>query len=146
MDLTSTRGIFDAALWLAGWGHFSLLLAGGQLPYRLGWKEELARVRRMTGKLVWVYWVFILTTVVGFGVLTLVLHDELLRGDRAALALATFMAAFWAIRLAVDLFYFDHADWPSGRLFLLCHILLRSFFVFLLSTYVGLLVWHAWAR
>jgi hypothetical protein len=64
MDLTSARGIFDAALWLAGFGHFTLLLAGGQLPYRLRWK--------------------------------------------------------------------------------VCHVLLTSFFVFLLSTYVGLLLWHAW--
>jgi hypothetical protein len=144
MDLTSARGIFDAALWLAGWGHFTLLLAGGQLPYRLGWKEELARVRPMTRKLVWVYWVFILTTVVGFGVLTLVLHDELLRGDRAALALATFMTLFWAIRLGADFLYFDHADWPSGKWLLLCHVLLTSFFVFLLATYTSLLLWHAW--
>jgi len=144
MDLTSARGIFDAALWLAGFGHFTLLLAGGQLPYRLSWKEELARVRPMTRKLVWVYWVFILTIVVAFGILTLVLHDELLRGDRAALALATLMAVFWAIRLAVDFLYFEHADWPSGKLLRLCHVVLTSFFVFLLATYAGLLLWHAW--
>ena len=138
-----TRTILDSALWLAGWGHFSLLLAGGQLPYRLGWREELAGLRTMTRKLLWVYWVFILTMIVGFGTLTLVLHDELLRGDRAALALAALMAIFWALRLAADFFYFDHADWPSGRLLLLCHVLLTSFFVFLLATYVSLLVWHA---
>jgi hypothetical protein len=139
-------GLLDAALWLAGWGHFTLLLAGGQLPFRFGWKEDLARVRPMNRKLFRVYWVFILVTIVAFGVLTLVLHDELLRGDRAALALASFMALFWAIRLAADFFYFSHDDWPPGGLFRLAHVLLILLFVFLLSTYAGLVVWHVWWR
>ncbi len=141
--LRDAEQTLHSALWLAGWGHFLLLIAGTQLPVRMDWKNDLARLHPFNRKLLWTYWVFVGTTVVAFGVLTLLLHDELLRGDRAALALASFIALFWAMRIVVDATYFSHRDWPAGPQFVVGHVLLTSLFVFLLSTYAGLLLWHS---
>ena len=77
-----------------------------------------------------------------FGTLTAVLHKELLRGDRAALALACFIAIFWTTRIGVDFLYYDHKDWPEGRVFVYGHILLTSVFAGLAVTYWGLLLRH----
>ena len=72
---------------------------------------------------------------VSFGTLTLLLHDEFLRGDRAAVALAVFIAVYWTARVAVDLFYFEHRDWPQGTQFVIGHILLTALFAALAITY-----------
>ncbi len=136
------NAMFDLALWLAGIGHFCLLAASFQVPARLGWKEDLARLTPFNRKLMWTYGAFTVLTIVAFGSLTLGLHRELLRGDRAALALAGFIGLYWVARIVVDTFYFDHADWPRGRAFVLGHVMLTGLFIALASTYIGLLMWR----
>jgi hypothetical protein len=136
----------DLALWLAGLGHFAVLGASFQVPARLGWREELARLRPFNRKLMWTYGGFTVLTIVAFGILTLALHGELLRGERAAVGLAAFAGVYWTARIGVDLFYFSHADWPRGRGFAVGHALLVGLFAFLAGTYLGLVAWHAWPR
>jgi hypothetical protein len=90
----------------------------------------------------WTYGGFTVLTIVAFGTLTLALHEELLRGERAALALAAFIGVYWAARILVDFFYFGHADWPQGWLFRLGHVFLAALFVCLAGTYLALVAWH----
>jgi hypothetical protein len=135
-------GLHDLALWLAGAGHFVLLAAGVQVPFRFGWREELLRLRPMNRKLMWTYAGFTLGTLVAFGILTLVLHDEMLRGDRSAAALAGFIALFWTARIATDA-WFGHDGWPPGRRFVLGHVLLELLFIALAGTY-AFTAWRAW--
>jgi len=129
------------ALWLAGIGHFCILFASFQVPGRLGWKEDLAKLTPFNRKLMWVYAGTTLLTIITFGVLTLVLHHEFLAGDRAAVALATFIAIFWTLRIVVDFFYFEHADWPTGSQFVIGHFLLTALFTALAATYWTVLIW-----
>ena len=130
------------ALWLAGAGHFGVLIASFQVPYRLRWKEDLAKLTPFNRKLMWVYGGFTVYTILSFGVLTLFLHDEMLRGERAGLALSAFIGIYWLLRVVVDFTYFEHADWPKGRAFVAGHVLLTMLFVFLVVTYLGVSVWH----
>jgi hypothetical protein len=89
--MNTIESCFNIALWLAGIGHFIVLGAGFQVPFRLKWKQDLAKLMPFNRKLMWTYGSFTVGSIIGFGVLTLFLHNELLRGDRAALALATFI-------------------------------------------------------
>ena len=135
---------FNFALWLSGIGHFVILCASFQVPYRLDWKHDLAKLMPFNRKLLWVQGSFTVLTIMAFGVLTLTLHNELLRGDRAALALATFIGIYWTSRILVDAFYFSHHDWPQGPLFVVGHVLLTTLFVCLAVTNLGLVAWHIW--
>lgn len=137
---------FDAALWLAGAGHFVILCASFQVPSRLAWKKDLQSLMPFNRKLLWVQSGFTVLTIIAFGMLTLVLHQELLRGDRAAMGLACFVGVYWTSRVLVDAFYFSHADWPKGLAFTAGHILLTSLFTSLAMTYLGLVLWHWWLR
>jgi hypothetical protein len=129
------------ALWLAGIGHFCILIASFQVPGRLGWKEDLAQLTPFNRKLMWVYGGTTLMTIVAFGILTLFLHGEFLAGDRAAIALAAFIATFWTLRILVDFFYFEHSDWPVGQQFVIGHILLTALFAALAVTYWTVVIW-----
>src|SRR5437763_17125308 len=97
-------------------------------------------------KLLWVQSGFTLLTIIVFGVLTLVLHAELLRGDRAALGLASFIGIYWTARILVDAFYFSHADWPKGKQFAVGHVLLTTLFCFLAASYLAVFVWNTLVR
>jgi hypothetical protein len=139
---TNTEQWLSLALWLAGAGHFCVLIASFQVPYRLKWKEDLAKLTPFNRKLMWVHGGFAVYTISAFGVMSLVLHEELLRGDRAALALAFFIGLYWLLRILVDFTYYSYQDWPNGAAFRIGHILLTSLFVFLSASYLSLAVWH----
>jgi hypothetical protein len=142
----SAREFFNLALWLAGAGHFCVLVASFQVPARLGWKQDLAKLTPFNRKLMWVHGVFAVLTIIAFGTLTLALHNELLRGDRAALGLAAFIAIYWVARIAVDFTYYEHKDWPAGSGFVIGHAMLTLLFTFLAATNLGLVVWQVWLR
>ena len=142
----SAQRFFDIDLWLVGGAHFLILLASFQVPYRLGWKQDLQQLMPFNRKLLWVQSGFTVLTIVAFGALTLILHSELLRGDRAALGLAGFIGIYWTTRILVDALYFSHKDWPKGTVFIVGHTLLTLLFLALAASYVGLLVWQVWLR
>lgn len=146
MTNSLTERLFDFDLWLVGAAHFVILFASFQVPYRLGWKQDLKQLTSFNRKLLWVQGGFTVLTIIAFGVLTLVLHTELLRGGRAALGLAAFIGIYWTARILVDAFYFPHADWPKGSTFVVGHILLTSLFLVLAASYLGLFVWQVWLR
>ncbi|MEI9998102.1 MAG: hypothetical protein WDO13_02480 [Verrucomicrobiota bacterium] len=139
--LTDLLGL---ALWLAGAGHFCLLIASVQVPARLGWKKDLAQLTPFNRRLMWVYAGTTLLTIVAFGVLTLLLHGEFLARDPAAVALAGFIAVFWTLRIVVDFTWLPRDGWPRGTAFAVGHILLVGLFIALAATY-WLVVWNALA-
>jgi hypothetical protein len=134
------------ALWLAGAGHFVVLIASFQVPYRLHWREDLAKLTPFNRKLMWVHGGFAIYTIASFGLLTLLLHGEMLSGQRAALALATFIGIYWLMRIVVDFTYYSHADWPRGRGIVLGHALLTLLFCFLSATYLSVSARHLLSR
>jgi len=142
---TNTLDWLSLALWLAGAGHFCVLIASFQVPYRLNWKDDLAKLTPLNRKLMWVHGGFAVLTIMAFGVMSLLLHAEMLRGDRAALALAFFIGLYWLLRIVVDFAYYSHRDWPAGVSFRIGHILLTSLFVFLSASYLSVAAWH-WLR
>jgi alginate O-acetyltransferase complex protein AlgI len=144
MNNSLIERVFDVALWLAGAGHFVILIASSQVPLRLQWKKDLASLMAFNRKLLWVQSGFTVLTIIAFGTLTLALHSEMLRGDRSALGIAAFIGTYWTARIAVDAFYFSHADWPKGRQFAIGHILLTTLFSLLATTYLGLFIWRVW--
>jgi RsiW-degrading membrane proteinase PrsW (M82 family) len=146
MSYTLAERFFNVDLWMAGAGHFVILLASFQVPSRLGWKEDLRQLMPFNRKLLWVQSGFTVLTIIAFGVLTVTLHSELLRGERAAVGLAAFMGLYWTARILVDAFYFSHSDWPMGAQFVIGHFLLTTLFSFLAASYLGLVVWHVWVR
>ena len=146
MTSSLAERLFDLDLWLAGASHFVLLAASFQVPFRLGWKSDLAQLRPFNRKLLWVQSSFTVLTIIAFGTFTLALHKEFLHGDRVAVALSLFIGIFWTFRVCVDAFYFSHEDWPQGKQFVVGHVLLASLFATLSASYLGLFLWHVWIR
>ena len=146
MTSSLAQRLFNIDLWFVGAAHFVILFASFQVPYRLGWKHDLRQLMPFNRKLLWVQSGFTVLTIIAFGTLTLVLHRELLRGDRAALGLAGFIGVYWTARILVDALYFSHEDWPKGTAFVVGHALLTLLFFMLASSCLALFIWQVWLR
>src|SRR5204863_10011258 len=53
MTVTAAERFFDLDLWFAAAGHFAILAASFQVPYRLRWKEDLQQLMPFNRKLLW---------------------------------------------------------------------------------------------
>ena len=142
MNNTLAYRLLDLALWVAGAGHFIILFASFQVPFRLDWVRDLAKLQPFNRKLLWAQGSFTVLTIIAFGIATLALHNEMLHGDRAALFIAGFIGLYWTIRILVDAFYFSHEDWPAGRCFKIGHFMLTSLFCCLAATFISVLAWN----
>ena len=123
------------AIYAAALGHLVVLIASLQAPARLGWKQDVAKLTRFNQKVFWVYSFYILLCIVSFAVLTWRLHDAFLAGELAARWLAGFIATFWTLRVLIDLFWYDHRDWPQGNALVAGHALVTSLFCALAAVY-----------
>jgi alginate O-acetyltransferase complex protein AlgI len=135
---------FNIALWLGSAAHFCILGASFQVPTRLKWKEEFALLSDFNRKIFWTYGAFIVLSIVALGTLSGVLHGEMMRGDKSAVAVSVWIGIFWGARVGVDLLYFKPGDWPRGRLFEIGHTFLTFAFVCLAVLFGVVVPWHAW--
>ena len=120
---------------LGGLGHFAILLASAQVPRVLDWKHELAPLHPFVRQLFWGYGAFIVLTIAGFGVLTLMNVDALAAGSQLARGTAALVAVFWAVRLAGQCFVFDARPYLTNAWRRLGYHTLTAAFVFFTLPY-----------
>ena len=87
--------------------HFGILIASAMVPEVLDWKGSLAKLDGLFRQLVWVHGAFIVLVIIGFGLLSVALADDLASGTPLARGMCLFIALFWAARLVVQFFVFD---------------------------------------
>ena len=87
--------------------HLGILIASAMVPGVLQWKRELEKLTPLSRQLIWVHGAFIVLTIVGLGVISLVAPRELASGTTLARAVCAFVATFWLCRLGVQFFVFD---------------------------------------
>src|SRR5262245_4318700 len=98
-------------LLIAGVLHFGILLASAVVPQVLDWRGELRKLPPLFAQLVWVHGGFIVLTIIGLGVISVLNARELATGTLLARSVCGFIAVFWGTRLAVQFFYFDAAPY-----------------------------------
>lgn len=136
------QNTLSALILILGIAQFCILVASFQVPTRLRWREELPRLSSLNQKLMWTYGSFIVFTIVSWGILTLILRQEILDGTRAGLAVSTVIFLFWGLRLLTDTFYFKSTDWPKGPFMQIGHVMLNCLFTFVFLGYGSILGWH----
>jgi len=103
------RAIMIRAIWGAGFVHLGILAANIPLPGKLRVRERLAEVPRFIRQIFYVHWVYIVIVLGLFAGLCFGFARELAGGSALGRFLSGFMAAFWLLRLALQLFYYDPA-------------------------------------
>jgi len=128
----------ELLLYFGGVIHFAILIASAMVPRVLDWRGNLAKLPRMLRQLFWVYGVFIVLTIIGFGTLSLVHAGALAAGDPLGRWLCGFIAIFWTLRLGVQFFVFDLRPYLTTPFLRAGHYLLTLAFIFLVTIYGGI--------
>jgi hypothetical protein len=94
-------------IWLAGGVHVGIIAANIPLPGRLRVRERLAGAPRFIRQIFYVHWLYIVIVLAMFAALCFGFAPELAGATRLGRFLSGFMAAFWLLRIALQIFYYD---------------------------------------
>ena len=99
---------------VAGAGHLALAAASTQAPTVLDWKTELASLRPLNRQIFTTQAAYILAINICFGLLSLLAPELILEGTPLATLVCGFICVYWAVRVVLQLIYFDASDAPQG--------------------------------
>ncbi|HLW86604.1 MAG TPA: hypothetical protein VKR60_15410 [Candidatus Sulfotelmatobacter sp.] len=99
--------VMKEMIWFAGAVHVGIVLANVGLPGRLRVRERLAGVPRFVRQIFYVHWAYIVIVVGMFGALCFGFAADLAGASGLGRFLSGFMAAFWMLRIGLQVFYYD---------------------------------------
>ena len=123
------------SIWLAGLAQIALATGSLAIPQILKWRAELAKVRVLIKQMFWIYAAYIFVINLSFGILSLFAYRELTSGSKLAAVITGFITVYWILRVAIQFFYFDRSDFPTGKWHKAGEIVLVSVFIFLSVVY-----------
>ena len=95
------------AIWAAGVVQVAIIAANVPLPGRLRVRERLAGVPRFLRQIFYVHWLYIVIVLGMFAALCFRFAPELAGATAMGRFLSGFMAAFWLLRIGLQIFYYD---------------------------------------
>ena len=101
--------------------HLGILLASALVPGVLQWRSELARLGTLTRQLVWVHGAFIVFTIAGFGIISILHAPALATGSPLARTFCGFVALFWLGRFSLQFTLFDARPYLTTTVLKLGH-------------------------
>jgi len=102
-------------IWGAGAVHVGIMLANIPLPGRLRVRERLAEVPLYLRQIFYVHWVYILIVLGMFAALCFGFAPELAGASPLGRFLSGFMAAFWLLRIVLQVSYYDRGIRKENR-------------------------------
>lgn len=97
----------ETLMLISGVIHLGTLFGSAQVPRELRFKEDLPKLNPLLRHWVLVAGGYIVFNIVSFGVISLVFHKELAAQSVMARVFCGYVSLFWAIRLVIQLFFFD---------------------------------------
>jgi hypothetical protein len=95
------------AIWAAGFVHIGIILANIPLPGRLRVRERLSNVPRFVRQIFYVHWIYIVIVLALFASLCFGFARDLAGASPLGRFLSGFIAAFWLLRIVLQVFYYD---------------------------------------
>ena len=99
--------LMKEAIWVAGVVHVGIITANVPLPGRLKVRERLAGVPRFVRQIFYVHWIYIVIVLGLFAALCFRFAPELAGGSALGRFLSAFIAAFWLLRIVLQILYYD---------------------------------------
>ena len=97
----------ETLLVISGVIHMGTLLGSAQVPRELRFREDLPKLNPLLRHWVLVAGGYIVFNIVAFGLISLLFREELAARSVLARVFCGYVSLFWAIRLVIQLFFFD---------------------------------------
>ncbi|MFN8637108.1 MAG: hypothetical protein U0893_24945 [Chloroflexota bacterium] len=92
-------------VFLAGIVHFGILIASALVPFRLGWRQELAVLSTLHRQMYWVYGGYVVLAIVSFGLISTLNAQEIAAGSGLARGFCGYVAVFWGVRVCLQVVF-----------------------------------------
>lgn len=102
-----THQLIQPLIWAAGAIHVGIIATNFALPARLKVREHLAPVPTFIRQIFYVHWVYIVIVLGLFAALCFAFAPDLAGATRLGRFLSAFMAAFWFLRIVLQIVYYD---------------------------------------
>ena len=122
-------------IFIAGLFHIALVVGSTFIPVLLNWNQELEKVSVLIKQMFWTYASYILATNLCFGLISCFHAEVLTDGSSLASYVCLFIALYWAVRIAVQFFYFDRSTAPKGFIYDFGEVSLVALFIFFTLVY-----------
>ena len=109
-------------IWFAGFVHLGIIAANVPLPGRLRVREKLAGVPLFIRQIFYVHWIYIVIVLGLFAGLCFGFAPELAGASALGRFLSAFMAGFWALRIVLQLGYYDREVRRENRVLDLLYV------------------------
>ena len=106
----------EMLLRICGVIQLGILTASALVPGKLQWRTELRQLQPLSRQLVWVHGGYIVLIIAAMGLISLCEAEQLADGSALARTVCGFVAIFWLVRLAIQLFVFDGKPFLANRL------------------------------
>lgn len=102
-------------IWAAGVVHLAIVAANLALPRRLQVRENAARLSPILRQVLYVHWLYIAVVLLIFAALCIFFAPELAGASLLGRFLSGAIAAFWLMRIPLQLFYYDRETRRQNR-------------------------------
>lgn len=97
----------ETLIFISGILHLGTLIGSAQVPKELDFKNELPKVAPLLRQWILTAGLYVIINLFAFGLISLCFSGVLATGTPLARAFCGYVAIFWAVRLAIQLFVFD---------------------------------------
>ena len=94
-------------IWAAGAVQLTMTGANVVLPGKLNYRENLSRVSPLVRQIFVVHSIYMVIVLLGFSGLCFFFAPRLIGHDPMGRSLSAFLAAFWLLRIFLQIFYYD---------------------------------------
>ncbi|MGD1842853.1 MAG: hypothetical protein ACFB0B_18445 [Thermonemataceae bacterium] len=108
---------FHTLIQFCGLAHIVLGLGSLAIPKLLDWSNAFKHTPLLIKQIFWTYAGYILFINLFFGVVSLLLTEEMLSGTGLAVALTLLISIYWIARLIIQFVYFDKSDLPEAFIY-----------------------------
>lgn len=99
--------MLEKLILIGGILHLGTLLGSAQVPKELKFREELPKLAPMMQHWVLTAGGYLVFNITAFGLVSILMRNQLASGDPLARVFCGYIALFWGIRLVIQLFFFD---------------------------------------
>jgi hypothetical protein len=125
----------SALVILAGVAQIGIALGSLAIPRVLRWREDTAKLTRLTRQVFWTYAGYIWATNVCLGLVSALAPASLLDRTLLARAVCGYAAAYWGARLVIQFAVFDRSVAAGSVALLAAEAALSGSFLYLAATY-----------
>jgi len=105
------------------------------VPWRFGWREELAKLSLLNRQIFEVHSVFLVLTLALSSALLLACGDALLEPTRLSRAVLLGLTIFWAVRMAMQWWFYSPDIWRGNRFFTVMHVVFSATWIYMTGVF-----------